>query len=135
MKNKVETINRIIEWLIYMVGYALILVFISFIFKKTVYIDPSFYGIWGLLAAIIIYGLNKTIKPLLVWLTLPITALTLGIFYPFINVIILKITSLILGNHFNINGIVMSFVVAILISFMNLMLDEIIIKPLLRGDK
>lgn len=130
-----KKINAIIEWLIYMVGYALVLILVSFIFKKTIFIDSSYYGLWGLLAAIIIYFLNKTIKPLLVWLTLPITALTLGLFYPFVNVIILKITSLILGNHFSINGILMSFIVAILISFMNLLLENTIIKPLLRGDK
>ncbi|MBQ9181603.1 MAG: phage holin family protein [Bacilli bacterium] len=134
-KSKIDLFNNLIEWLIYMLGYALILVLVSLIFKETIYIDSSLYGLWGILASIIIYFLNKTIKPLIVWLTLPITALTLGLFYPFINVLILKITSIILGNHFNINGLFMSFLVAILISIMNMILDEKIIKPLLRGEK
>ena len=134
-KIKIDLFNNLIEWLIYMLGYALILVLVSLIFKETIYIDSSLYGLWGILASIIIYFLNKTIKPLIVWLTLPITALTLGLFYPFINVLILKITSIILGNHFNINGLFMSFLVAILISIMNMILDEKIIKPLLRGEK
>ena len=133
--NKIDLFNNLIEWLIYMLGYALILVLVSLIFKETIYIDSSLYGLWGILASIIIYFLNKTIKPLIVWLTLPITALTLGLFYPFINVLILKITSIILGEHFNINGLFMSFLVAILISIMNMILDEKIIKPLLRGEK
>lgn len=134
-KSKIDLFNNLIEWLIYMLGYALILVLVSLIFKETIYIDSSLYGLWGILASIIIYFLNKTIKPLIVWLTLPITALTLGLFYPFINVLILKITSIILGEHFNINGLFMSFLVAILISIMNMILDEKIIKPLLRGEK
>lgn len=134
-KSKIDLFNNLIEWLIYMLGYALILVLVSLIFKETIYIDSSLYGLWGILASIIIYFLNKTIKPLIVWLTLPITALTLGLFYPFINVLILKITSIILGKHFNINGLFMSFLVAILISIMNMILDEKIIKPLLRGEK
>ena len=31
---------------------------------------------------------KQTIKPFLVWLTIPITGLTMGLFYPFINLII-----------------------------------------------
>ena len=84
-KSLFNVINNIFDWLIHMIGYALILIIISFVFKKTVYIDEGIFGLWGLIAAIIIYILNKTVKPLIVWLTLPITGITLGIFYPFIN--------------------------------------------------
>ena len=37
------------------------------------------------IAVLIIFILNRTIKPLLVFLTLPLTAITLGLFYPLIN--------------------------------------------------
>ena len=117
-----------------MIGYAFILIIVSILFPKTFYIDNGLYGLWGLLAAIIIYGLNKTVKPLIVWLTLPLTALTLGLFYPFINVFILHIVHFILGSHFEIHGLFMSFLVAVLISTMNFLMDEIIIKPLLAKD-
>mgnify|MGYP003447369595 CR=1 FL=1 len=125
-KTKTTRINYFIDWLVHMVGYALVLITVSLIFKNTIKIDNSLFGIWALIATILIYLLNKTIKPLLVWLTLPITALTLGIFYPFINVFILYIVSWILGSHFTINGILMSFIVAILISVMNQIIDAII---------
>ena len=36
----------------------------------------------------LLFILNKTIKPLLFYLTIPITGITLGLFYPFINLII-----------------------------------------------
>ena len=124
--HKKTPLNYFIDWLIHMVGYALVLITLSLIFKKTIQIDNSFFGIWALIASIIIYILNKTIKPLLVWLTLPITALTLGVFYPFINVFVLKIVSWILGSHFAIKGLLMSFIVAILISIMNGIIDNII---------
>ncbi len=117
-----------------MLGYAFILITVSLLFPKTIYIDNSFFGLWGVLAAIIIYFLNKTVKPLLFWLTLPITGLTLGIFYPFLNVFILHLVHFILGNHFVIHGIFMSFIVAVLISIMNFMLDHFIMKPLLEKD-
>ena len=83
---------------------------------------------WSVLASIIILVLNRTVKPLLIWLTLPITALTLGLFYPFINVLILKLTDFILYNHFNISGYIMPFVIAILISLVNLILNGVVHK-------
>ena len=75
-------VNRIIEWLIYIVGYAIILSIVSFLFKDAIKIDTSYFGIWGLIASFIIYILNRTIKPVIVRLTIPITAMTFGIFYP-----------------------------------------------------
>ena len=101
------------------------------LFKNSLYIDNSYFGLWSLIANIIIYVLNKTIKPLIVWLTIPITALTLGLFYPFINVLILNIVSFILGNHFIIEGgLLMTFIIAIFISLMNLIMKNIIEKIL-----
>ena len=136
--TKKEKINSIFDWLLRMIGYALILVIISTVLgsDKSIYIDPSYFGFWGLLVAILIYILNKTVKPIIFWLTLPITGLTLGLFYPLINVFILKIVDLILFSHFDITGgIFMSIFVAILISILNIILDNVILKNILRKDK
>lgn len=131
MKQKKTPLIKFIEWIIYMIGYALILISISVLFKNTIQIDNHYFGFWALAAAIMINLLNRTIKPVIVWLTIPITALTLGVFYPFINVFILHIVDFILGSHFSVNGIFMCVIVAILISVMNMIMDELIIKPLL----
>ncbi len=125
-------IIHIIDWFVYMVAYSFVLALVCMVFKKTIHIDTSYYGFWFLLSNIIIYILNKTIKPTLVWLTIPLTGMTLGLFYPFINVFILNIVDLILGPHFVIHGLFMSFIVAVLISIMNAIMDTIIIEPLLR---
>ncbi len=117
----------IAKWIFKILGYTLILMTISIIFKKSIYIDNANYGIWCLLISIIIFLLNNTVKPLLFWLTLPITAITLGLFYPFINILILYLVSFIMGNHFNITGnIFIVFLIAILISLMNFIMNEII---------
>lgn len=129
--HKKKRFSKFLEWLIYMIGYALILITMSVLFQNTIQIDNSFFGFWALLAAILINLLNRTIKPLLVWLTLPITAMTLGIFYPFINVVILQIVDFILGRHFAIQGFFMSFLVAILISLLNMIMDKLVIRPIL----
>lgn len=128
-----EKKNIIIEYLITIVGYAAVLILASLIFRKTMYIDNSMFGIWAVIATVIIFILNKTIKPVLVWLTLPITGLTLGLFYPFINVMILNIVDFILGSHFEMHGLFMSFIVAIVISILNMLMEALVINPIKRG--
>lgn len=128
-------INKYLDWFIHMIGYTLVLITVSVIFNDTIYIDNSYFGLWGLIAVIIIFILNRTIKPMLVWLTLPLTALTLGLFYPLINVLILKITDFILASHFQINGIFFVFIVSIVISIMNAIMDNIIIDTFIKGKK
>lgn len=139
MKNRkknfvMNKFNSIFDWLLRMIGYALILICISTLLgsDKSIYIDPSYFGIWGLLTAILIFILNKTVKPIIFWLTLPLTGLTLGLFYPLINVCILKLVDIILLSHFDITGgIFMSILVAILISVLNIIMDSIIFKNIL----
>ncbi len=135
IENKKARLNKFIDWLFYMIGYAIILITVSIMFKHTIIIDSSFFGFWGFIAAVIIYFLNKTVKPILVFLTLPLTGITFGLFYPFVNVIILNIVDFILGVHFSIEGLFMSFIVAVLISIMNILLQEVVIKSILGGVK
>ena len=124
---------KIIDWLTHMLGYTLVLIIASLIFKKTIYIDTTYYGLWGLLAVVIIFVLNRTVKPILFWLTLPITGITLGLFYPVINVLILKLTDFILLSHFQINGIFFVIIVSVFISIMNWIMDNLIINKITKG--
>jgi len=134
-KNLEKQLSKILKIFISIMGYALILTILSVIFNDTIKMDNSYFGIWGILVSLAIYILNKTVKPIIFSLTLPITALTLGIFYPFINVLILNIVDLLFGNYFTIKGIIMSFIVAVLISTLNILMDEIVIKPILKEKK
>lgn len=130
--------KEVIDFIIHMIGYALVLILISILFNEQLSLDYSYFGIWALFASIIIYILNKTIKPILIVLTLPVTAYSLGIFYPFINIFILYIVSLLLGSHFNIapissfGGIISLFFMAVFISLMNFLMDKKIVEPLLK---
>ena len=129
-----KKINIFLDWLLKMLIYTFLLGVMSQIFKNSIQIDKSIYFLWGLIASIIIYILNKTIKPLITWITLPITGLTLGLFYPFINVIILKIADFILGKHFETGGILITCLIAILISLFNMIMDHLIIDPILERE-
>ena len=128
-------INKYKDWLIRMLGYALVLISVSVIFNDTIYVDNELYGLWGLIAVIIIFILNKTIKPVIVWLTLPLTALTLGLFYLIINVFVLKLTDFILMSHFDIHGIIMPCIVSIVISIMNVIMDKVVTNNIIKVTK
>lgn len=125
--------NGFFEWLLYIFCYSIVLIIMSVLFKS-LNISNEYYGLYAVIASIIIYILNQTIKPVLFFITLPITALTMGLFYPLINVLILYITSFILGDKFQITGIIIPFFIAILISLLNIIMEGIIIKPIMRGN-
>jgi len=127
-------INKLIDWLIYMFGYTMILILVSILFDETFIIDNSYFGLWAFLTSVIIYVLNKTIKPIIFLLTLPITGITLGLFYPFINVLIIKMADFILGSHLDTNNLFTLFFAAIAISLMNFVLEKSIIEPLTRRE-
>ena len=122
--------NRFLEWILYIICYAIVLILTSVIFSRSFYISNEYYGLYALIAAIIIYLLNQTIKPLLFYLTLPLIGVTLGLFYPLINVLILYLTSFMLGSNFVISNFLIAIVIALFVSFMNILMEGIIIKPI-----
>ena len=130
--NRRENISKGLDIFIHLIGYTLVLIAVSVIFKKIVFISNVWFGF---LAVLIIFILNRTVKPVLTWLTIPLTAMTLGLFYPLINAFILKLADWILGPHFDVNGILWLIVVSIVISIMNAIMDNCIIDGILKGGK
>ena len=126
-KNSVR-IHKFLDSVLYILGYTLVFLIVDAIFNSFD-VDNFWYE---LLAVVIIYVLNKTVRPIIFKLTIPITALTFGLFYPFINFLILKIVDLILGDHFNIYGFWSGLIIAICISIMNFFVEELIVKPIIR---
>ena len=125
-KNKVR-INRLLDWLLYMAGYTIVFIIITSLFDS-IKVDEEHLILWSFIIVLIIYVLNKTVKPILVTLTIPITGLTLGLFYPCINVFILKLADWILGPHFEVKNIIYALFAAILLSITNFVMEKIIKK-------
>lgn len=94
---------------------------------KNIYVENVYYTF---IVAILIMILNKSIKPILNVIMLPINIYTLGITYPFTNVFLLKIISLILNNHFILNGWLCAFFISIFISVMTLIIDILVGKQI-----
>lgn len=132
-EKKITRINRLVDWLLYMAGYTIVFIFVTSLFHS-IHIDENHLILWSIIIELLVYALNKTVKPVLVTLTIPITGLTLGLFYPFINVFILKLADWLLGKHFEIHNLYIAFVAAILISIMNFLMEEII-KSIIRRVK
>ena len=102
---------------------ALSLMLASYLFKSF-YVENFWYAC---LASVIISVISVYLKPLLEFIALPINILTMGLTTPLINVVILKITHLILGNKFVVNGWIIPIFIAIFISVVNVLLNNLIV--------
>ena len=125
MRKKNKKINNFSEWMYYMLAYALVILIMTRAFDS-IYIYPKYTFFICLLIVILLYVLKKTVKPILVLLTIPITALTLGTFYLFINLFMLKIVDWVLFSLFDLNGFWTAFFFSILISVVNYLVDDTI---------
>lgn len=125
-KNK-DIKYSVLEFALTLAINSFVLMLASKIFKGF-YIESFGYAI---ITSLVISLLSATIKPILKVLFLPVTIVTTGIFYPFINVIILKLASLIMGKSFVVEGWILPFFIAIFISFLTLILDKLITKNII----
>ena len=132
-KNKVR-LNKLVDWSIHITGHIIAFIIVTNLFDS-VYIDKTNTMLFSILIVCLIALLNKTIKPLLIRATIPITGLTFGLFYPCINLFILKLVDWILGKHFQFNNIFMALFFAILLSIVNFIVEEIIKKIIKRVKK
>ena len=114
----------ILEYTLTLIINSIVLILASKIFKGF-YIQSFGYAI---ITSLVISLLSSTVKPFLKLIFLPVTVITTGIFYPFINVIILKLASLIMGDAFVVEGWILAFLIALFISFTTLILDKLITK-------
>jgi len=77
-----------------------------------------------LVAALVLGFLNAILKPLLVLLTLPLTVMTLGIFYLVLNAILLALASVLVPG-FTVAGFGSAFVGAIGVSLLSTFLGTL----------
>ena len=77
----------------------------------------------ALIAAAVFSLLNIIVKPILVILSLPITIMTLGLFYFIINGIMLWMTAALVGG-FGFSSFWMALLVALIVSALNAYLEQ-----------
>jgi putative membrane protein len=122
---KLDNSNKKSDSMTFIVGiivYAVVLFLASNLFKN--FEIQNF--LYALIAALVMSALNYIVKPVLIYWTLPLTLLTFGIAYPIVNMIILELCDIIMGDAFVIHGFFSMFFISIFISLLKLMFDKLI---------
>ncbi|WP_128547275.1 phage holin family protein [Larkinella soli] len=79
----------------------------------------------ALIVAIVLGLLNAFVKPILVFLTIPITILTLGLFYLVLNVLMVYLTDYLVAG-FGVSGFIAALLFSLLVSVVTWLIDSII---------
>jgi putative membrane protein len=79
----------------------------------------------ALIAALVIGLVNATLGLFLKIITLPLTLLTLGIFWLVINALMLMLASRLLAPNFVVTGFLPAFIGAIALSLVNMVLKSV----------
>ena len=100
----------------------------TIVFIATAGFFPQYFhvsSVWvSLIAALVLGVLNMFVKPLLVLLSLPITIMTLGVFYFVINGFMLELTAKLVGAGFQFSSFSAAFLVALILSLVNLIITS-----------
>ena len=103
----------------------------------TAYILPGVHlqDFWyAILLAALLSILNVSVKPLLVFLTIPFTIVTLGLFLLAINAFIIQIAAWILTPGFDVTSFWQALFFSILLSLINSVFDRLTVKAESRDD-
>ncbi|HWB62282.1 MAG TPA: phage holin family protein [Chitinophagales bacterium] len=103
----------------------------------TAYILPGVhlagYG-YAVVLAVLLSLLNVSVKPLLIFLTIPATIFSLGLFLLVINAAIIEIAAWILTPGFNVDSFWWAFLFSILLSVINSLFERLTVKRESRDD-
>lgn len=124
-------LKEILHVLVYIVLYSLTF-YIAGCLLKLFYINSRYVYVISILAGILIYLFNRTIRPLLNHFTLPLTGLTFGLFYFVNNAIILKLVELILNQNVKFNNIVSLLIISFVMTIISFVIEELFVKPFLK---
>jgi putative membrane protein len=79
----------------------------------------------AVIAALVIGLINATLGVLLKLITLPLTLLTLGVFWWVVNALMLMLASRLLAPDFTVSGFLPAFIGAIVLSLVNMVLRKV----------
>ncbi|WP_349408586.1 phage holin family protein [Pseudalkalibacillus sp. SCS-8] len=115
------------SWIISLLVNTVVLMVVSGYFTESFFLSGVGAAI---IASILLSIMNAIVKPILVILTLPVTVLSLGLFLFVINAITLMLTQWLMGDAFVITSFGMAILAAVIISILNLLINNLIVRPL-----
>ena len=129
-KPKKSFKHTVYEILLYLFSYSITLFLLQIFFKSIKIAEPKI--LWILVAVVIIYILNKVVRPVLVTLTMPITGITFGLFYFVINTLLLKVTDWIMFSKLDFTNIWILFLISILLCILRFLIEDVMLKPIIK---
>jgi putative membrane protein len=79
----------------------------------------------AILVSLILVLMNVYVKPILIFLTFPITIVTLGLFLLVINASIILITSYLLKDGFKVDGFWIALLFSVVLSMITSLIDSL----------
>lgn len=113
---------------------TILFLYLSFCFSS-MEINSNHKIFFAFLSVCLIYLLSKTIKPIMIRFTIPLTGMSLGLFYFVINAIIFKMADVLLCSKLNFYGMFSLFFIALLYSLFTTFFEKILIRPIVRRVK
>ncbi|MBR1385819.1 MAG: phage holin family protein [Bacilli bacterium] len=124
-------INLLLEFVLYSILYTAAFMAVESMFESF-FLGRDNKILYAFLAIVVIYVLEKVLKPILVTIATPITGVTFGLFYFVINTFLLKLTDWIMGPKLDFTDIWALFVISIVLALLNLLIEKLIIEPIIR---
>lgn len=93
---------------------ALIILLLSNLFSDKIHVD-NFW--WALGLAVVLTALDMVVRPILVFLTLPATLITFGLFLWVINAVIILLADYLMEPHFTVKNFWWALLFSILLAF------------------
>lgn len=103
----------------------------------TAYLLPGVHLLdftYAIILAALLSILNVSLKPLLIFLTIPATIFTLGLFLLVINAMIIEVADWIIADGFNVDSFWWALAFSIVLSFINGIFDRLTLKADARDD-
>ena len=113
------------KWLIGILVNALLFLFLSTLIPSFVVASLG----TAILASFVLAIANILVRPILVFLTLPATIVTLGLFLFVVHALMLLLTERIMGDGFAIQGFGKALMIAFFMAILNLILNATVLKP------
>lgn len=88
-------------------------------------IDVTHYG-WALLVAVVLGLVNIFVKPVLVFLTIPVTLITLGLFLLVINALMILLVDRLVSPGFTVNGFWWALAFSLILSVFNSLFGDLL---------
>ena len=80
---------------------------------------------YAIVVALVLSVLNVCLKPVLVFLTFPITLITLGLFLLIVNAIIVQVASWLIGSGFSVDSWLWAIAFSIVLVVLNSILESV----------